>query len=85
MTVSPEVFEQEVETYSAVLAGTGLGGRLVVRPGLNCLHQEDPRLVEAVTKHYLYPPSNLPYQFERNPPKTSGDGQVKVRKTVRIV
>ena len=85
MTVSPEVFEQEVETYSAVLAGTGLGGRLVVRPGLNCLHQEDPRLVEAVTKHYLHPPSSLPYQFERNPPKTSGDGQVKVRKTVRIV
>ena len=30
---------------------------------LSCLRQDDPVLIELIRNHYLYSPSNLPYNF----------------------
>ena len=35
---------------------------------LNHLNQDDPRLIEILKEHYLYPPSNKPYNFSNENP-----------------
>ena len=39
---------------------------------LNSLHQDDPRLIEIIKNHYLYPPVYKDYGFSRKNPALEG-------------
>ena len=39
---------------------------------LNSLHQDDPKLIEIIKKHYLHPPSSEDYNFSKLNPDVNG-------------
>ena len=39
---------------------------------LNSLHQDDPKLIEIIKKHYLHPPSSEEYNFSSSNPDVNG-------------
>ena len=45
---------------------------LDIDESLNEMRQDEPRLIEILRKHYLYPPSELPYNFSNPYPDLKG-------------
>ena len=59
----------QIQDPQATTAPTDM---LTIRPHLNCLHQEDPMLIEIIQKEYLSPPPMNQKTMER---KRRGNGQ----------
>lgn len=49
-----------------------LTGHEVIEEDLTGYYQEDEVLVDIIRKHYIFPPSKLPYNFTRSNPSQSG-------------
>ena len=73
---------QQFSTYNATVESSEFNSghlnpaklsSLDIDESLNKLRQDDPKLINILKKHYIIPPSKIPYNFTRS--KTDTDGQ----------